>query len=110
MSFGITKTIPAARGIKAVDALYDGSLKEFEFHMAGSPSKLKIGDYVYTIFNNKIHGRLEIKEFIGGATNPKSGKKRTLILVTAPGQRLQKPIPRKSHQGTRYYDGTEWPE
>ena len=108
MSFGITKTIPAERGAAAVDALYDGSLKEFEFHMAGTPSKLKVGDYVYTIFNHEIHGRLKIKEFVSGATNPKSGKPRTLILVEAPGERLVKPIGRKGHQGTRYYDGADW--
>tara|TARA_Y100000588_G_C14031454_1_gene828823 strand:- start:450 stop:779 length:330 start_codon:yes stop_codon:yes gene_type:complete len=108
MSFGITKTIPAERGEAAVDALYDGSFKEFEFHMAGTPSKLKVGDYVYTIFNNEIRGRLKIKEFVGGATNPKSGKPRTLIMVEAPGEWLDKPIARKGHQGTRYYDGAEW--
>ncbi len=37
MSFGITKTIPAGAGIEAVDSLYDGSLEEYEFHMAGKP-------------------------------------------------------------------------
>ena len=47
MSFGITKTIPAGAGIEAVDSLYDGSLDEYEFHMAGSePRRLKTGDYV----------------------------------------------------------------
>ncbi|MEZ4862904.1 MAG: hypothetical protein R3C14_16420 [Caldilineaceae bacterium] len=109
MSFGITKTIPAGEGIEAVNALYDGSLREREFHMAGSPSKLKVGDYVYTIFNDQLIGRLKIKAFIGGAVNPKSGKPRTLILVEAPGERLTQPIPRKGHQGTRYYDGADWP-
>ena len=109
MSFGITKTIPAERGLSAVDALYDGTLNEYEFHMAGQPSKLKVGDYVYTIFNHQIHGRLMIKKLTGGATNPKSGKPRTLILVSAPGERLPTPIPRTGHQGTRYYDGSDWP-
>ena len=46
MSFGITKTIPADEGIERVDSLYDGSAKEYEFHMAGKPSKLAVGDYV----------------------------------------------------------------
>lgn len=110
MSFGITKTIPAGRGIEAVNALYDGSLDEFEFHMAGSPSKLKEGDYVYTIFQNQLYGRLRIKKFIGGATNPKSGKPRTLIMVSCPGEKLPEPVPRKGHMGTRYYDGADWPE
>ncbi|MCP3892111.1 MAG: hypothetical protein GY702_25055 [Desulfobulbaceae bacterium] len=50
MCFGITKTIPARDGQDAVDSLYDGTLSEYEFHMAGTPSKLKVGDYVYTIF------------------------------------------------------------
>lgn len=109
MSFGITKTIPAKEGIKAVDALYDGTLSEFEFHMAGSPSKLKVGDYVYTIHKDELHGRCQITEFIGGATNPKSGKPRTLIMVKCPGERLSSPIPRKGHMGTRYWDGDEWP-
>ena len=57
MSFGITKTIPAKRGQAGVDCLYDGSLDEFEFHMAGKPSKLNEGDYVYTIFNDELVGR-----------------------------------------------------
>ncbi len=109
MSFGITKTIPAREGMETVDVLYDGSLKEYEFHMAGSPSKLKVGHYVYTIFGDRLHGRLKIKRIEGGAVNPKSGKPRTLIFVTAPGERLGKPIARKGHQGTRYFDGEDWP-
>ncbi len=109
MSFGITKTIPAREGMETVDALYDGSIREYEFHMAGKPSRLKVGDYVYTIFNDQLIGRLRIKELIPGAVNPKSGKPRTLIIVEAPGERLPVPIPKKGHQGTRYYDGAEWP-
>ena len=108
MSFGITKTIPQSRGIAAVNALYDGSINEFEFHMAGNPSKLSVSDYVYTIFQDQLVGRLKIKSLICGATNPDSGNPRTLILVTAPGQRLEIPIPRKGHRGTRYYDGRDW--
>jgi hypothetical protein len=110
MSFGITKTIPAKRGIEAVAALYDGTLAEFEFHMAGKPSKLNVGDYVYTIFNDQLVGRLKIKELIGGAVNPNSGRPRTLIMVACPGERLPLPIPRQGHRGTRYYDGADWPE
>ncbi len=110
MSFGITKTIPAKRGQTAVDALYDGTLDEFEFHMAGKPSKLNVGHYVYTIFNHEIVGRLQIKELIGGAVNPKSGRPRTLVIVACPGERSAVPIPRRGHQGTRYYDGAEWLE
>jgi hypothetical protein len=109
MSFGITKTIPAHEGIEALNALYDGSLKEYEFHMAGNPSKLKVGDYVYTIFNDQLYGRLKIKRLIGGATNPESGHPRTLVIVQAPGERLKNPIPHKGHRGTRYYDGAAWP-
>ncbi|MCB0153727.1 MAG: hypothetical protein KDF65_02945 [Anaerolineae bacterium] len=109
MSFGITKTIPAKEGRAALESLYDGTLTEFEFHMAGQPSKLQVGDYVYTIFNDELHGRLRIKEMIGGATHPTSGKPRTLILVEAPGERLTQPIPKQGHRGTRYYDGAEWP-
>ncbi|MEM7347368.1 MAG: hypothetical protein AAF485_24275 [Chloroflexota bacterium] len=110
MSHGITKTIPAKEGVEALNSLYDGSLSEFEFHMAGKPSKLNIGDYVYTIFNDQLCGRLKIKELIGGAVNPNSGKARTLILVEAPGERLAEPVPKKGHRGTRYYDGAEWPQ
>ena len=109
MSFGITKTIPASRGQEGIDSLYDGSLSEFEFHMAGKPSKLNEGDYVYTIFNDQLVGRLKITELIGGAVNPSSGKPRTLIMVACPGERLDAPIPRKGHRGTRYYDGADWP-
>ena len=110
MSFGITKTIPAKRGREAVDALYDGTLAEFEFHMAGKPSKLNVGDYVYTIYNDQLVGRLPIKELIFGAVNPDSGKPRTLIMVACPGERLTTPIPHKGHRSTRYYDGADWPE
>ena len=109
MSFGITKTIPANEGMDRVDSLYDGSVREYEFHMAGQPSKLKVGDYVYTIFQHHICGRLQIIKLKGGATNPKSGKPRTLVYVAAPGDKLAKPIPCKRHQGTRYYDGADWP-
>ncbi len=108
MSFGITKTIPASRGDAGLDSLYDGSVSEFEFHMAGNPSKLSVGDYVYTIFKDELRGRLKITKLIPGATNPKSGKPRTLILVQCPGEKLSKPVPRKGHRGTRYYDGADW--
>lgn len=110
MSFGITKTIPAKAGIEALDSLYDGSRKEFEFHMAGAePKRLKPGDYVYTIFNDQLHGRLRIDHFVTGATNPDSGKPRILVIVDAPGERLKIPLPKKGHRGTRYTDGEDWP-
>jgi hypothetical protein len=88
MSFGITKTIPAKEGLETINRLYDGSVAEYEFHMAGKPTRLKVGDYVYTIFQDQLYGRLRIKELIEGATNPKSGKPRTLIMTTAPGERF----------------------
>lgn len=109
MSFGITKTVPASRGQQGVESLYDGSLSEFEFHMAGKPTRLNVGDYVYTIFQDRLYGRVEIKELIGGAVNPDSGKARTLVMVKCPGERLENPIPRQGHRGTRYWDGDEWP-
>lgn len=109
MSFGITKTIPAKEGIAAIEALYDGPAGEFEFHMAGKPSKLAVGDYVYTIFDDMLRGRLKITRLEGGAVNPNSGKPRTLIYVATPGERFATPVPKKGHRGTRYYDGADWP-
>jgi len=110
MSFGITKTIPAKAGVETLDSLYDGSRKEYEFHMAGiEPKRLGVGDFVYTIFNDQLHGRLKIRKFITGATNPNSGKPRILIVVNAPGERLQPPIAMKGHRGTRYTEGEVWP-
>ncbi|MCB0000897.1 MAG: hypothetical protein KDE56_34280 [Anaerolineales bacterium] len=109
MSFGITKTIPSQEGMEFVDSLYDGSRSEYEFHMAGKPSKLQVGDYVYTIFNDQLIGRLRITRLVGDAVNPDSGKPRTLIYVAAPGERLTTPIARAGHRGTRYYDGVDWP-
>lgn len=108
MNFGITKTIPASRGDEGIDSLFDGSKAEFEFHMAGKPSKLKVGDFVYTIFNDQLRGRLKIRELIGGAVNPNSGRPRTLIVVDCPGEKINKPVPRKGHRGTRYYEGSDW--
>ena len=110
MSFGITKTIPASAGIETIDSLYDGSRSSYEFHMAGiEPKRLKVGDYVYTIFGDKLYGRMSIKELITGAVNPASGKPRILIMVEAPGERLSDPINKKGHRGTRYTDGLDWP-
>ena len=108
MNFGITKTIPAGQGIETINKLYDGSLKEYEFHMAGKPSRLSEGDYVYTIFGDQLYGRLTISQLTGGASHPISGKPRTLIHVIAPGERLPAPVPKKGHRGTRYYDGADW--
>lgn len=107
---GITKTIPQKEGIEAVESLYDGRVGEFEFHMAGKPSRLKIGDYVYTIWQDMLVGRCEIIRIEHGAVNPDSGKPRSLIIVKTPGQKLKKPYPREGHRGTRYYDGNEWAE
>lgn len=108
MSFGITKTLPQSEGPGAVEELYSVA-GEFEFHMAGKPSRLKVGDYVYTIWQDEIIGRLSIVRLEGGAVNPDSGKPRTLIYVRTPGERLAQPIPRPGHRGTRYYDGADWP-
>ena len=107
---GITKTIPAKAGIETIDSFYDGSIKKYEFHMAGNPnpSKLQVGDYVYTIYGDQLYGRLLITNITGGSSHPTSGRPRTLIDVQAPGERLTKPIPRKSHRGTRYFDGIGW--
>ncbi len=110
MSFGITKTIPANTGVETLNSLYDSSRKEYQFHMAGkTPTRLKVGDYVYTIFADQLHGRLKIREFITGAVNPNSGKPRILIIVDAPGERLATPVPKRGHRGTRYTDGEDWP-
>ena len=107
---GITKTIPAKAGQETVDSLYDGSRDDYEFHMAGTPSKLAAGDYVYTIFGDQLIGRMRINKIVGGATHPKSGRPRSLIYVDAPGEKLSQSIPRKGHRGTRYYDGVDWPD
>jgi hypothetical protein len=109
MGFGITKTIPHSAGIHVAEALYNVP-GEYEFHMAGKPSRLKVGDYVYTIFNNQLIGRLVITRLVEGAVSPNSGKPRTLIYVKTPGERLAVPIAHQGHRGTRYYDGAEWPK
>lgn len=109
MSFGITKTIPKSEGVERVESLYDGSISEYEFHMAGNNPKVSAGDYVYTIYNHQLIGRCRIKELIPGHVNPKSGRPRTLVMVECPGERLDEPVPRRGHQGTRYYDGADWP-
>ncbi len=101
---GITKTIPQKEGVEAVSQLYDGDKGEFEFHMAGKPSRLNAGDYVYTIWQDVLIGRLKITRIETGAVNPSSGKPRSLIFVATPGERFDKPIARKGHRGTRYYD------
>ena len=108
MSFGITKTIPKSEGEDSVNMLYNGQIAEFEFHKAGGPAKLKVGDYVYTIYNDQLIGRLRITRFVEGAINPSSGKPRTLIYVACPGERLTPPVAKKGHRGTRYYNGEDW--
>lgn len=105
---GITKTIPQAHGQQAVDELYTGPEGEFEFHMAGTPSRLAVGDYVYTIWQNELIGRLKIIRIEAGAVNPQSGKARSLIYVATPGEQIGRPVPKQGHRGTRYYDGAQW--
>ena len=109
MSFGISKTVPAHEGKERIDALFQGPPGENEFHMAGQPSRLKVGDYVYTIFQNRLIGRLRITRIESGFINPKSGKPRSLIVVETPGELLPNPVPKQGHQGTRYTDGADWP-
>jgi hypothetical protein len=106
---GITKTIPQSHGPESVEALYQLE-GEFEFHMAGKPSRLEVGEYVYTIYQNNLIGRCQIVRIEGGAVHPKSGRPRSLIFVRTPGQKLPLPIPRQGHRGTRYYDGADWPQ
>ena len=106
---GITKTIPQKEGVTAATSLYDGTWDEYEFHMAGKPSRLNVGDYIYTIWQDEVIGRCRVKELIFGAVNPSSGKPRTLLMVECPGEKLDTPFPRKGHRGTRYYDGADWP-
>lgn len=105
---GITKTIPQKDGDEAVETLYDGSKGEYEFHMAGKPSRLNVGDYVYTIWQDMLVGRCKITRIEFGAVNPISGKPRSLIFVNTPGEKLEKPYPKNGHRGTRYYDGEGW--
>ncbi|MBC8503779.1 MAG: hypothetical protein ISR58_10290 [Anaerolineales bacterium] len=105
---GITKTIPQKHGIEAIETLYDGRVGEFEFHMAGKPSRLQAGDYVYTIWQDMVIGRCQIDRIEFGAVNPASGKPRSLIFVRTPGEKPDEPFPRKGHRGTRYYDGEGW--
>ena len=105
---GITKTIPQTDGVEAVEALYDGRVGEYEFHMAGKPSRLNVGDFVYTIWQDMVVGRCQIIRIELGTFNPESGKPRSLIIVNTPGEKLKKPYPRKGHRGTRYYDGDGW--
>lgn len=105
---GITKTIPQKEGLEAVEALYEGGAGEYEFHMAGKPSRLHVGDYVYTIWQDKVVGRCQISRIEFGAVNPQSGKPRSLIFVKTPGEKLANPFPRKGHRGTRYYGGEDW--
>ena len=59
---GITKTIPATEGRAAVDALYTIP-GEYEFHMAGKPSKLQVGDYVYTFNSTSLEGKGMASDF-----------------------------------------------
>ena len=105
---GITKTIPQKHGQKAADQLFDGSLDSFEFHMSGKPSKLSVGDFVYTIWQNELIGRCLITDIRPGILNKDTGKAQTLIDVKCPGELLDVPYPYSGHRGTRYYKGPEW--
>ena len=67
-----------------------------------------IGDYVYTIWQDMVVGRCQVVRIEFGAVNPQSGKPRSLIYVKTPGEKPEKPYPRKGHRGTRYYDGEGW--
>ena len=110
MSFGITKTVPQAKGQNAVDQLYDGSIKEFAFHKAGGAGRLEVGHYVYTIFQNEMIGRCRVIRLDENSVNPDSGKPRTEVYVACPGEKLKNPYPHPGHRGTRYYNGEGWPE
>ena len=109
MSFGISKTIPRAAGRETVEQLYARSRREYEFHKAGGAGRLKTGDYVYTIFQDQLIGRLRVTRLVEGAVNPASGRPRTLIYAACPGERLPEPIAMKGHRGSRYTEGEFWP-
>ena len=109
-NFGISKTIPKSAGREALDALYDGSLDQYEFHLNSNLKRVHVGDWVYTIFDNQLHGRCRIVSLEEGHTNPCSGAPRTFCFVACPGERLAEPISKKGHQGTRYHDGEGWPQ
>lgn len=106
---GITKTIPKHCGPEVAESLYDGSRDEFEFHIAANLTRVAVGDWVYTILDNRLIGRCRITQLIGGAVNPTSGAARVLVMVECPGERLAEPIPMPGHRGTRYCEGDDWP-
>jgi hypothetical protein len=101
---GITKTTPQKDGVEAVKALYHGRVGEFEFHMTGKPSRLNVGDYVYTIWGDMLVERCQITRIESSAVNPKSGKPRSLIFVKTPEEKLENPYPQKGHRDTLYSD------
>ena len=43
-----------------------------------------------------------------GLLTPAQEKPRSLIFVKTPGEKLERPYPKKGHRGTRYYDGEGW--
>jgi hypothetical protein len=105
---GITKTIPQSRGEFAAKGLYDGSMDSFAFHMRGKPSKLDVGDYVYTIWQDELIGRCQITRITLDTYDPEMDKRHTMITVKCPGEKLERPIAMQGHRGTRYTDGGMW--
>lgn len=105
---GITKTIPQKEGMIAISQLYDGSIDSFVFHMRGKPSKLDVGEYVYTIWKDQLFGRCVITQIEHDVVSLDGNKTQTLIHVACPGNRCVPPLPYKGHRGTRYYKGNVW--
>ena len=66
------------------------------------------GTPVATKTLSKIDGFFGTNSPESGVVNPESGKPRSLIYVSTPGEKLEKPYPKKGHRGTRYYDGAGW--
>ena len=114
----IAITIPQGHDPNWVDGFFDGTRQGSEdFPLHAGNVNIHAGEYVYLIYQGRIHGRLSVEDVeypdppqnIPVGTAGEVIEARTVVRVTCPGESAgERNIPRVGRPQFHYDDVPEW--